>query len=102
MLLWTPLTSVRCPWVISLALAIVVIVSGQVRAFDACDWDLGSNGDDVTFSVVDDGFVALPAISPPDLSAPPASSVLSSVLPPSDRLVVPDLFRPPIHLRLSV
>jgi len=96
------LTSVRCPWLISLALAVFVIVSGQVRAFDACDADQGSNSDDVTFSVLDDGFVALPGVAPPDLSFAPTGTLLFPVLPPSGRLVVPDLFRPPIRIRLSV
>jgi hypothetical protein len=83
-----------------LALAIFVVVSGQVRAFDAFDTSPDGNEDEVTFSVLDDGFVALPGSTavPPGIA--PVTPLLFALPPPSGRLVVPDLFRPPIRLLL--
>jgi hypothetical protein len=90
------LNSDRCTWLVSLVLAVFVVVSGQVRALDA--WDIGpdTNEDDVTSSVLDDGFVALPRIVSFNLDPAPAGSLLPLSVFPAGRLVVPDLFRPPI------
>ncbi|MEO8213868.1 MAG: hypothetical protein ABI560_11775 [Myxococcales bacterium] len=89
------MNSARCPWFVGLALAIIVIVGAQIRAPGSDDAELASSGDDVTFSILDDGFVALPCTPPLVPSCPPARAFLSFSGFPPGRLVIPDLFRPP-------
>lgn len=87
----------RSTWLISLTLAIFVIVSGQVRAFDAWGLDAGQGDDGADCSVLDDDFVALPGTPALTFDYAPAGPPLLPCLPPLGRVVVPDLFRPPIR-----
>ena len=95
MLVFSALNSCRWPWLVTLALVVFVIVSAQVRAFESCEADLAGQGDDVSFSALDDGFIALAGSAPAHFCRPSVTALLFTVLPPSGRLVVPDLFRPP-------
>jgi hypothetical protein len=85
----------RYRWFVGLALAVFVIVSGQVRTFDVGTAAPETDGDGVSPSIMDDTFVALPLSADPDAVRVPGMILALAPTAPPERLLIPDLFRPP-------
>ena len=81
----------RFAWLLCLALVVFVTLAGQALAPDACEADES----DWSTSTDDDSSIAAPVTAPEAPMQTAVRFLRFDLPPPSDRLALADVFRPP-------